>query len=97
MPIKNLTPYQNKLLKEWKEEEVIVEFTDPEKKDIRGIIRDVDVHQNIFIIENSMEQVILIKGIRCIRKLNLQYVPEIMENHKEADQFVKDYRAIPEA
>jgi hypothetical protein len=76
MSIKNLNPYQAKLVFEWKNEEVIVEFTNPERPKIQGKIIDIDVHRNGFIIEAPEGEVLVLGGIRCITKIDSDYVPE---------------------
>lgn len=76
MPAGNLNPYQAKLVFEWKNEEVIVEFTNPDRPQIQGKIKDVDVHRNGFIIETSESEVLVLGGIRCITKPGPDYVPE---------------------
>lgn len=76
MSIKNLNPYQAKLVFEWKNEEVIIEFTNPERSKIQGKIKDIDVHRNGFIIETPVGEVLVLGGIRCITKPGPNYVPE---------------------
>jgi hypothetical protein len=74
-----LNPYQAKLVFEWKNEEVIVEFTNPERPKIQGKIKDIDVHRNGFIIKTSEgDEVLVLGGIRCITKPGPDYVPEII-------------------
>lgn len=90
MSFRNLNPYQAKLVFEWKNEEVIVEFTNPDRPKIQGKVKDVDVHRNGFIIETLEGEVLVLGGIRCITKLDPDYVPESIPStlRKEYNQKV---------
>lgn len=92
---KKLNPYQAMVLFDWKNEEVIVEFTSPNKPDIKGKIIEVDVWAGNFILETETEKVWIQGGVRCVRQIKTDIVESIPEALPVTTR--KQYKGIPEA
>jgi len=77
---KELNPYQARILFEWKNEEVIVEFTNPNRPNIHGKIVEVDVWHDKIMLDTPDGEIWIHGGVRCIRKIKPEKLGNVPES-----------------